>query len=75
MPTAVQDMCIDHRCSHVFVTQEFLDRADVISILQKIRGKGMAQGMTGRPFDDILMCGNYFEWRSRPGHSFAPKPV
>jgi hypothetical protein len=49
MSAPVQDMCIDHRRSHVFVTQKFLDRADVISILQKMRGKGMAQGMTGRP--------------------------
>jgi hypothetical protein len=49
MSAPVHDMCIDHRRSHVFVTQEFPDRADVISILQKMRGKGMAQGMTGRP--------------------------
>lgn len=59
MPTPVQYVCIDHCRSHVFVSQEFLDRADIISVLQKMRGKGMTQGMTGCPFDDIRFSDSF----------------
>jgi hypothetical protein len=46
---AVEGMGVNHRRLHVFMPEEFLDRANVISILQKMRGKGMAQGMACRP--------------------------
>jgi hypothetical protein len=61
MPAPVQNVCIDHRRSHVFVTQKFLDRADIISILQKMRSKRMTQGMTGCPFDDIRFSDSFFK--------------
>ncbi len=31
-PTPIQDMCVNHRCAHIFVTQEFLHRANVLAI-------------------------------------------
>jgi hypothetical protein len=33
---SIQDISIDHHRRHVFVTQRFLDRADLIAILQQI---------------------------------------
>jgi len=39
-------MRIDHRCAHIFVTQQFLDRPDVITIFQQVGGKAMPKRMT-----------------------------
>lgn len=35
----VQDMRVDHRRPHVFVSQEFLHRAYIIAIRQQVPGK------------------------------------
>ena len=43
----VQDVSINHRRRHVFMAQQFLNRADVIAILQKVRGERMPQRMRG----------------------------
>jgi len=32
-------MCVDHRCYDLFVAEQFLNRADVIAALQKVRRK------------------------------------
>ena len=46
--SAVQDMGVDHRGAHVGVSQQFLNRADVVAIFQQMGGKGMAQGVRAR---------------------------
>jgi hypothetical protein len=33
---SIQELSIDHHCRYIFVSQRFLDRADVIAILQQI---------------------------------------
>jgi len=43
----VQDVSINHRRRHVFVTQQFLNRADVIAILQQVRRERMPKRMRG----------------------------
>jgi hypothetical protein len=51
----VQPVSIDHRRRHLFVTQQFLNRTDVIAILQQIghdhEGVGM---MKARPTSQVL---------------------
>jgi hypothetical protein len=42
---AVEDVGIDHRCSDVFVTEEFLHEADVVAAFEQVDGKGVAQGL------------------------------
>ena len=40
------DMGIDHGGLDTRVAEQFLDRPDVIALLQKMRGKGMTQRIT-----------------------------
>ena len=40
---SVQDVGVDHRGAHVAVAEELLDGADVVTILEEVRGKRMAQ--------------------------------
>ncbi len=59
-------MRIDLGGLDILVPQQFLDRADIVTIFQQMRGKGMPQGMhtagfdnpggTNRPFDRFLEC-------------------
>ena len=39
------NMCVDHRGSHVLVSQQLLDSPDVISALQQVSGERMTEGM------------------------------
>ena len=48
--TAVEEVAIDHRRCHVLVAQEFLDRPDVVTVLQEVGGEGMPEGLAGRGF-------------------------
>lgn len=42
---ALEDVSIDHGGLYVLVTKQFLNGADVIAMLKKMSGKGMAEGM------------------------------
>lgn len=46
----LRDVRVDHRRTHVTVSQQLLDAADVDARLQQVRRKGMAQGMRGDVF-------------------------
>ena len=52
-PPSVQNMGVNHRRANVLVTQEFLDRANVIAIGQQVRGERMpkrvARDSLGQP--------------------------
>jgi hypothetical protein len=45
--TSIQDMRINHRGSDVLVAEQFLHRANVITRFQHVRGKAIAQAVTG----------------------------
>ena len=38
-------MRVDLRCADVFVTQQFLHGANIIPVLQKMRGEGVTKGV------------------------------
>lgn len=42
---ALKHMSIDHGCFYIFVSEQFLDRADVISGFKEMRRKAMAEDM------------------------------
>jgi hypothetical protein len=42
---AVQHMGIDHDGTHILMTHQFLDRADVLAALQQVCGKGIAKAV------------------------------
>jgi hypothetical protein len=48
----VQDMTVDLGCRHVAVTEEFLDRADIVAVLEEVRGEAVSQAVAGGGFDD-----------------------
>ena len=45
----VEDVRVDHRGSHVLVTQELLDRPDIIAVLDQVGSKGVSEGVAARP--------------------------
>ena len=54
--TSVEHMGIDHRCTDILVTEQFLHRADVILRFESMRRKGMPQGMAGGRFGDARLA-------------------
>ena len=44
-PSPLKHMSIDHGCADIFMTQEFLDGANIIPVLEKMGGEAMAKGM------------------------------
>ena len=44
-PTALQHVRVDHGRSDVLVPQEFLHRANIVTILQQVRGKTVSERM------------------------------
>jgi hypothetical protein len=48
--TTLQHMGIHHRCADIFVSEQFLDRADVRAIFQEMGRKTMAERMTTAAF-------------------------
>ena len=58
MAASIQDMCIDHRGRHVLVSEEFLDRPNVVPVFKKMGCEGMAKRVaTGRLGDSSLASG------------------
>ena len=58
---AIEDVSVDHGRLDVFVTQQFLDGADVVVIFQQMRGKGVAEGMGRDPFGDASLLGSFLD--------------
>src|SRR3954447_3693375 len=46
-PATIQHVRVDHRRAHVLVAEELLHRADVVAVLEKVRGERVAQAVTG----------------------------
>jgi len=42
-------MSVDRRRFNTFMTQQFLDGADVIAVFEQVSGKIVAQGVATRP--------------------------
>ena len=42
----IQDVRINHRRTHILMSQQFLHGADIIAIFQKVRGKAVPERMT-----------------------------
>ena len=43
----VQDMGVDHGGADVLVSEELLDGADVVAVLEEMGGEGVAEGVAG----------------------------
>ena len=49
-PSPVQHMRIYHRRTHIAVTEELLDRSDIVTFLEQSGREGMSQCVAGRMF-------------------------
>jgi len=45
-------MRVDHGRADALVSEQFLDRADVVAIVEEVGGEGMPERVTARPFRD-----------------------
>jgi hypothetical protein len=45
----IQDVRVDHRGPHVFMSKKFLHSTDIVTAFQEVRGKGMVERVTGGP--------------------------
>jgi hypothetical protein len=52
-PTFIQNISVNHGSFDILVPQEFLNRADIVVVLQKLRGKAMTKGMAIDSLVDI----------------------
>ena len=55
------NMGIDHGCADIFVAQQFLDCADIITVLQKVGRKTVAQGMAADVFLYACQFDGFFD--------------
>ncbi len=46
----MEDVGVDHGGFDVFVSEEFLDGADVVAILKEMGGEAVAEGVRGNAF-------------------------
>lgn len=56
-----QDMGIGPRCLHGFVTKEFLNGSDVLSVFQEMRREGTAEGVAGGMLGETPRGGCHIE--------------
>ncbi len=47
----IEHMRVNHGCLNILVTQEFLNRSNVVSGFQEVSSKGMPKRVTTRQFD------------------------
>ena len=55
------DVGINHGCLKILMSEEFLDRSNVITLLQKVGGKAVSERMDGGLFGDIGLDEGRFE--------------
>jgi hypothetical protein len=51
-PVFLRDMCVNHCCLNIGVSQKLLNRPDIISGLKQVRGKRVPKRMNRHPFFD-----------------------
>jgi len=52
---------VDHGGAHILVAEQFLDGTDVAAILEEVRGKRMAEGVTTDAFLDARFSGGFLD--------------
>ena len=51
MTAAIQHMSINHRCAHILMPQQFLDRSNIITILKQMSGEAVPECMARHVLD------------------------
>jgi hypothetical protein len=50
--TFLHDVCVNHCSADIFVSEQFLNGADIVAVFQQVGGKTVAEGMAGDRFGD-----------------------
>jgi hypothetical protein len=61
MATAIEDVGVDHGGFDVFVSEQFLDGADVVTVLEQVGGEGVAEGVATDALGDFGVAGSLFD--------------
>ena len=64
-------MRVDHRRAHISVPQQFLDRPNIIPVLQQVGRKGVAQRMAACRLGDPGFQSGYLEGALQDGLPMA----
>lgn len=56
----VEGVSVDHGGAHIFVSQEFLNGPDVMTVFQEVGCEGMAEGVAGDAFGKAGLDGGQF---------------
>ncbi len=57
----VENVGVDQGGFDIFVTEKFLDGADVVAVFEEVGGEGMTEGMAGDVFGDAGDSNPLFE--------------
>ena len=60
-PAAVEDVGVNHRRADVPVSQQLLDRPDVVSVLEQMGGERVAECVAGDTFFDARQIRRFFD--------------
>jgi len=55
--TAIENVSVDHGGFDIFVGEKFLNSADIVAVLEKVRCKSVAKGMATDMFGDVGRSG------------------
>jgi hypothetical protein len=58
LAAAIQDVSVDHRRAHVFVTEKFLNSSYIVPVFQQVRGEAVTERMAATGLWDAGFC----EW-------------
>ena len=58
---ALEDVGVDHGGADILVAEQFLNGADIVPVLEKMRGEGMAKGVAGDALFDFGFGGGFLD--------------
>ena len=50
--SSLENVSIDHGCLDILVSEQILNGTNIYAVLEKVRGEGMAEGVTGHSLFD-----------------------
>ena len=58
---ALEDVGVDHGGFYILVSKQFLNGSYIVSVLEKMSGEGMSEGVRGNMLVDLRKAGGFFD--------------
>lgn len=65
--TTLEYVGVDHSGADVFVAEEFLNGAYVVSVLEEVGGEAVSEGVTRDALLDACLAGSFFDGTLKSG--------